>query len=145
MGAGRFTKKCRSRTGVEILPFFIYYLTNNYSSRSLVVLLMSTFYTMVICHVIHVHTNVFFYVSKYFVWIYCYIYEMHKRYAYCIQLIFFCILYLYQWLRCCTLNFTFWSVNILKCKNFLIGSLDELGNFKQKKNFISKGIFLQYD
>ena len=30
-------------------------------------------------------------------------------------------------------NFTFWSVNILKCKNFVIGFLDELGNFKQKK------------
>ena len=26
---------------------------------------------------------------------------------------------------------TFWSVNILKCKNVLIGFLDELGNFKQ--------------
>ena len=31
------------------------------------------------------------------------------------------------------LNFTFWSVNILKCKIFLIGFLDEIGNFKQKK------------
>ena len=30
-------------------------------------------------------------------------------------------------------NFTFWSVNILECKIFLIGFLDELGNFKQKK------------
>ena len=34
-------------------------------------------------------------------------------------------------------NFTFWSDDILKCKNFLIGFLDELGNFRQKKN-ISK-------
>ena len=30
-------------------------------------------------------------------------------------------------------NSIFWSVNILKCKNFFIGFLDELGNFKQKK------------
>ena len=29
-------------------------------------------------------------------------------------------------------NFTFGSVNILKCKNFLISFLNELGNFKQK-------------
>ena len=36
-------------------------------------------------------------------------------------------------------NFTFWSVNILKCKNFVIGFLDELGNFKQKLCYISKG------
>ena len=28
-------------------------------------------------------------------------------------------------------NFAFWSVNILKCKNFLIGILDEFGNLKQ--------------
>ena len=32
-------------------------------------------------------------------------------------------------------NFTFWSVNILKCK---ICFLDELGNFKQKFFYISK-------
>ena len=30
-------------------------------------------------------------------------------------------------------NFTFWSVYILECKNFLIGFLDELDIFKQKK------------
>ena len=30
------------------------------------------------------------------------------------------------------LNFTFQN-GILKCKNFLIGSFDELGNFEQKK------------
>ena len=35
-------------------------------------------------------------------------------------------------------NFTFWSVDILKCKNFLIGFLHELGNFKQKKIYTSK-------
>ena len=28
--------------------------------------------------------------------------------------------------------------DILKCKNFLIGVLDELGNFKQKEVYISK-------
>ena len=42
---------------------------------------------------------------------------------------------------CCTL--TFWILHfevydILKCKNFLIGFLNELGNFKQKKIYISK-------
>ena len=38
------------------------------------------------------------------------------------------------------LNFTFWSVNILKCKIFLIGFLDELGNFNQKLfTFYSNG------
>ena len=35
-------------------------------------------------------------------------------------------------------NFTFWNVKILKCKNFLINFLDELGNFKQKKFYTSK-------
>ena len=38
-------------------------------------------------------------------------------------------------------NFTFWSVNILKCKNFVIGFLDELGNFKQKKFTFQNAIF----
>ena len=28
--------------------------------------------------------------------------------------------------------------DILKCKNYLIGFLDELGNFKQKKIYISR-------
>ena len=36
-------------------------------------------------------------------------------------------------------NFTFWSVDILKCKIFLIGFLNGLlDNFKQKKFYISK-------
>ena len=35
-------------------------------------------------------------------------------------------------------NFTFWSVNILKCKILLIGFLYELGNMKQKIFYISK-------
>ena len=36
-------------------------------------------------------------------------------------------------------NFTFWSVNILKYKNFLVSVLNELSNFKQKKKiYISK-------
>ena len=39
-------------------------------------------------------------------------------------------------------NLTFWSVNIFKRKNFLIGFLDELGNFKQKKiTFFKMQIF----
>ena len=36
------------------------------------------------------------------------------------------------------LNFAFWNVKNLKCKNFLIDFLDELGNFKQKIFYISK-------
>ena len=32
----------------------------------------------------------------------------------------------------------FWNVKNLKCKNFLIDFLDELGNFKQKKIYTSK-------
>ena len=36
------------------------------------------------------------------------------------------------------LNFTFWNVNVLKCKILLIDFLDELGNFKQKKIYTSK-------
>ena len=35
-------------------------------------------------------------------------------------------------------NFTFQNVKILKCRNFLIDFLDELGNFKQKKFYTSK-------
>ena len=35
-------------------------------------------------------------------------------------------------------NFTFWNVKNLKCKNFLIDFLDELGNFKQKTFYTSK-------
>ena len=35
-------------------------------------------------------------------------------------------------------NSIIWSVNILKCKIFIISFLDELGNFKQKKIYISK-------
>ena len=35
-------------------------------------------------------------------------------------------------------NFTFWNVKNLKCKNFLIGFLHELGNFKPKKFYTSK-------
>ena len=35
-------------------------------------------------------------------------------------------------------NFTFWSVDILKCKIFLIGFPDELGNFRQIFFYISK-------
>ena len=43
------------------------------------------------------------------------------------------------------LNFTFQNVQILKCKNFLIDFLDELGNFKQKKFYTSKcKIFLHF-
>ena len=38
-------------------------------------------------------------------------------------------------------NFSFWSYDILKCKNFFIGFLDELDNFKQKKIYISKCYF----
>ena len=41
-------------------------------------------------------------------------------------------------------NFTFWSVKILKCKIFLFGFLDELGNFKQKKNYTSTTCFTFY-
>ena len=42
-------------------------------------------------------------------------------------------------------NLTFRSVNIFKRKNFLIGFLDELGNFKQKKLHFSKcKFFLQF-
>ena len=33
-------------------------------------------------------------------------------------------------------NFTFWSIFTLKCKNFLNGFLDKLGNFKQKIFYI---------
>ena len=33
---------------------------------------------------------------------------------------------------------------ILKCKNFLIDFLDELGNFKQKKNFTLQNVNLFY-
>ena len=39
-------------------------------------------------------------------------------------------------------NFTFWNVKNLKCKNFLIDFLHELGNFKQKKFCTSKCKFL---
>ena len=35
-------------------------------------------------------------------------------------------------------NSTFWSINILKCKNSFISFLHELGNFKQKNFYISK-------
>ena len=35
-------------------------------------------------------------------------------------------------------NFTFQNVKNLKCKNFLIDFLDELGNFKQKNFYTSK-------
>ena len=35
-------------------------------------------------------------------------------------------------------NFTFQNVKILECKIFLINFLDELGNFKQKKNYTLK-------
>ena len=43
------------------------------------------------------------------------------------------------------LNFTFWNVKNLKCKNFLIDFLDELDNFKQKKIYTSKcKIFLHF-
>ena len=42
-------------------------------------------------------------------------------------------------------NFTFWSVNILKCKNFLIGFLHELGNFKQKKFYTSECKILHFE
>ena len=41
-------------------------------------------------------------------------------------------------------NFTFWSVNILKCKIFLIGFLDELGNCKQKNFIFQNAIFFFY-
>ena len=36
-------------------------------------------------------------------------------------------------------NDAFWSVNILKCKIYLIGFLYELGNIKQKKSLDFKG------
>ena len=45
------------------------------------------------------------------------------------------------WLCCCTLTFQnlhFKLYDILKHKKFSIGFLDELGNFKQKKIYISK-------
>ena len=48
--------------------------------------------------------------------------------------------YVLVWMCCCTLTFRilhFEVYDILKCKNFLIGFLDELGNFKQKINYIS--------
>ena len=41
-------------------------------------------------------------------------------------------------------NFTFWNVNILKCKIFLIDFLDEFGNFKQKKFYTSKCNFFTF-
>ena len=42
-------------------------------------------------------------------------------------------------------NFTFWNVKNLKCKNFLIDFLDELGNFKQKNFYTSKcNFFLHF-
>ena len=44
---------------------------------------------------------------------------------------------------CCTLTFRILHLkvyDILECKNFLIGFLDELGNFKQK-NFTFKNVF----
>ena len=40
------------------------------------------------------------------------------------------------WSCCCTVTFRilhFEVFDILECKNFLIGFLDKLGNFKQKK------------
>ena len=40
-------------------------------------------------------------------------------------------------------NFTFWNVKNLKCKNFLIDFLDELGNFKQK-NFTLQNVKFFY-
>ena len=47
-----------------------------------------------------------------------------------------CTLQKYEiWLCCCTLTFRilhFEVYDILKCENFLIDFLDELGNFKQK-------------
>ena len=48
---------------------------------------------------------------------------------------------LQDWSCCCTLTFRilhFEAYDILKCINFLIGFLDELGNFKQKNFYISK-------
>ena len=47
----------------------------------------------------------------------------------------------HHWSCCCILTFRilhFELYNILKCKKFLIGFLDELGNFKQKKFYTSK-------
>ena len=42
-------------------------------------------------------------------------------------------------------NFTFWNVKNLKCKNFLIDFLNELGNFKQKNFCTSKRkVFLHF-
>ena len=42
-------------------------------------------------------------------------------------------------------NFTFQNVKNLKCKNFLIDFLVELGNFKQKTFYSSKcNFFLQF-
>ena len=41
-------------------------------------------------------------------------------------------------------NFTFWIVNILKCKNFLIGFFDELGNSKQKIFTFQNAIFFTF-
>ena len=40
------------------------------------------------------------------------------------------------------LNYIFQNVKNLKCKNFLIDFLHELGNFKQKKFYTSKCKFL---
>ena len=41
-------------------------------------------------------------------------------------------------------NFTFWNVNILKCKIFLIDFLDEFGNFSKKKFTLQNVIFLHF-
>ena len=41
-------------------------------------------------------------------------------------------------------KFTLWSTNILKCKFFFIGLLNELGNLKQKIFYISKCDFLHF-
>ena len=43
------------------------------------------------------------------------------------------------------LNFTFQNVKNLKCKNFLIDFLDELGNFKQKNFYTSKCKILHFE
>ena len=40
-------------------------------------------------------------------------------------------------------NFSFWSYDILKCKNFLIGFLYEFGNFKQK-NFTFQNVNVKF-
>ena len=41
-------------------------------------------------------------------------------------------------------NFTFQNVKNLKCRNFLIDFLDELGNFKQK-NFTLQNVNKSYE